>query len=102
MMFSDESTPSPGMMAWVQSENHCGIGPVFQENRDPKSIEFLFQMVHNSVITKFTIYVDGIKWVEDPVVAIQSNSRDEEVILGLENYMAQKGWPNERYTGRYI
>ena len=93
--------PDLGMIAWVQAENHCGLGPVFQENRDPKSVELLFKMVHHSVITKFKITVDGIAWLEEPVVAIQSTLRDEEISAGLENYMAQKGWPEEKYTGNF-
>ena len=90
------------MMAWVRSESHCGLGPVFQENRDPKSIELLFQMVHTSVITKFTIVKNDKEWLERPVIALQTTLRDSEVIWGIKSYMDQKGWPETFYTGNCL
>ena len=72
---------------------------MFQENRDPKSIELLFQMVHKSELTKFKIQKHDKPWLEEPIIALQSNLRDSEVIIGITSYMSQKGWPEDYYSG---
>lgn len=90
------------MMAWTESEKHCGLGPIYQENEDPKSVDFLFNMVHKSLMAEFEINVDDNPWIERPIVSIQSHLSDIEVINGIECYMEIKEWPEDSYTGQYI
>ena len=57
------------MIAWAESQKHCGLGPVYQENEDPKSVELLFNMVHKSVMPirydffEISLTLDGVKHV---------------------------------------
>ena len=89
------------MMAWAESRKHCGLGPIYQENEDPKSIDFLFNMIHKSLMSEFKITIDGDLWVENPVISVQSHLADSEVFNGIECYMDLKEWPEESYTGYY-
>ena len=88
------------MLAWTQAEKHCGLGPIFQENLDPQSIDLLFQMTHKSLMAKFTIFVDKKLWVEEPIIAVQSTLTDSEVFMGVKNYTEIKKWPKDCYSGK--
>ena len=89
-------------MAWIQGEEHCGIGPVFLENEDPLTLEILFDMVHTSLMCKFKIVQSGNLWEEQPVLAIQSDLLDMNVATALQYYLGLKWKNNESYAGKGI
>ena len=82
-------------MALVSSDDYCGLGPIFVENEDPGSIEFLYDIVYSSVVAKIKILHDGSDWLEEPIVTLDSNLLEINVITAVQNYQEIKGWPTE-------